>query len=358
MSLGKRKINLLTFSLVVITVISVILLADGWKQKLLAAPAPLPQSYEELVEGAKKEGKLMIWTTLQGEELKVFDEFKKKYPFIKIENLLLRAEECREKLLMEAEAGRKPTVDIFDSGPMHLPLLKKKGLLLSFPWAKIFKIDPKTIDQDNMAVATHGSMEVIGYNTKLLAPDKLPKSYEDLLKPELREKLLLDIRGFLWDKLVASGAWTEEKGIDFAKKILDQKPKFGKGQTNISQLLVAGMVPLAVTATNKIISLKRQGAPVEWVPLDPVAGDLSGYSITKEAPHPHSAILLLAWLASADGQKMLEKYAGRSLPFPGLGTEDSRMLEGKKLALVDWDEKKQEKLMKIGTEIMKLWGAK
>ncbi len=353
----KEKRNLFTLSIPVITIISVILIG-GWKQTLQSAPAY--QSHEEVVAGAKKEGKMVIWTQMaKGEELLIYEDFKKEYPFIKIETVVLRAEECRERLLMEAEAGRKPTVDTFDIAPMHLPLYQKKGLLLSFPWVKVYKMDPRAVDPANMAVANHAAVEVFGYNTNRLSSEKLPKSYEDLLKPEWKGgQMLLDIRGFLWDKLAASGAWTEEKTLDFCRKLLEQKPQFGKGQTNISQLLAAGMTSLAVTAVKNLISMKRKGAPVDWVPLEPIVGDLGGYSIHKDALHPNSAILFLGWLSGPQGQKSLEKYAGKSLPYPGVGTEESRMYEGKKLAIVDWNDVKQAKLLKMSTAIMELWGAK
>jgi iron(III) transport system substrate-binding protein len=359
----KRAI-LLTSLVLALALVNLLSWNHGLMETAWAAPAQKPlaeESYEELVEGAKKEGRMVIWSMLSaGDELKTLDEFKKKYPFIKVEHTVLRVEDCREKLLMEAQSGKKSDVDVFENSNVAIvPLKKKGGILLSFPWAKVFKIDPRAIDPDNMALATYDAGGVLAYNTKLLSPDQLPRSYEDLLKPEWKGgKLGLDIRGFLFDELAASGAWTKEKVIDFGKKLLQQQPRFGRGQNQMAELLTAGEFPLGVIALKNVIDGKRRGAPIDWVPLEPVPSKLVGHSAYKEAQHPHCAILFIGWSATSEGQKVQETYAGRGLPFPGLDTTISRMLEGRKLAVVGWPEAQSKLMLEMENEMMKLWGAR
>lgn len=357
----RRKI---LFSFFILALVNLFSWGPGLEKILWAAPASKPlaeKSYEELVEGSKKEGKLIIWTMLsKSEELKALQKFNEKYPFIKIENSLQRVDDSREKLLMEANSGRKSDVDVFENSSVAIiPLKKQGGILLSFPWGKLFKIDPRAIDPDNMAVATEDAGGILAYNTKQFSPDKLPKSYEDLLKPEWKGgKIGLDIRGFLFTELVASGAWTKEKGLDFGKKLLAQEPKFGKGQTQMASLIIAGEIPLGVTALKNVVDGKNDKAPIEWVPIEPVPSKLVGFSVYKEAPHPQCAILFIGWISSPEGQKALQEFAGKSLPFPGLGTPISRMLEGKKLAVVGWPEPQATLMLQMENEFMKIWGAR
>lgn len=356
-----RKIIL--FSLLVWALVSLFSRGPGLSQILWAAPVPKPlaeKSYEELVEGAKKEGAMTIWTSIaEAESFGVLKAFNKKYPFIKLSATQRRADDCREALLMEAAAGRKSDVDVFDIDGVDLVPLKKKGIVLGFPWTKLAKIDPRALDPDNMGVATQDSGSNLTYNTKLISPDKLPRSYEDLLKPEWKGgKIGLDIRGFLWSELVTSGSWTKEKGIDFGKKLLTQEPKFGKGQGQMADLIVAGEFPIGVSAIKNVIVYKRRGAPLEWVPLEPVAVWPTGFSVYKEAKHPHCGILFVAWMSSPEGQMANEEYAGRSLPFPGLNTRMSRMLEGKKLAVVGWSESDSALQIEMQNTFMKMWGAR
>ena len=357
----RRKI---LFSLFILALVNLFFWGPGLGKELWAAPAPKPlaeKSYEELVEGAKKEGKLIIWTQLsKSGEVRVLEKFNEKYPFIKMENSLQRVDDSREKLLMEAKTGRKSDVDVFENSSVAIiPLKKQGGILLSFPWGKIFKIDPRAIDPENMAVAVEDAGGTLAYNTKQLSPDKLPKSYEDLLKPEWKGgKIGLDIRGFLFADLVGSGAWTKEKGLDFGKKLLAQDPKFGKGQTQMASMIVAGEIPMGVTALKNIVDGQNKGAPIGWVPLEPVPTKLVGFSAYKEAPHPQCAILFIGWISSPEGQRALQEFAGKSLPFPGLGTPISKMLEGKTLAVVGWPEAQAKLMLEMENEFMKIWGAR
>ena len=195
----------------------------------------------------------------------------------------------------------------------------------------------------------------MAYNSKLLSKEELPKSYEDILKPKWKAKIGLDDRGYIWIQLVASGKWSEEKGLDFAKKMLAQKPFFATGGTRIVQFLVAGEFSIGVTYLDKIIAFKRKGAPIEWIPLEPVVGYLYGRGIPKGAAHPHAAVLFVGWLATPEGQQSLEKYTARCLPLPGMGTKLSQLLEGKEQGLVGYGAE-ADKMGDMETKFRKVWG--
>src|SRR5512145_3240182 len=66
----------------------------------------------DLVEGAKKEGKLVVWDTTRGKGKEHFRRFEKKYPFIKIEQALVHSDEVVQKVTMEMRAGRAPAADV------------------------------------------------------------------------------------------------------------------------------------------------------------------------------------------------------------------------------------------------------
>jgi iron(III) transport system substrate-binding protein len=349
------------FTLAGVAAISLLTTSGAWfSAGSLAYGADKPiaeKNYQELIEGAQKEGELVIWDTLKGDELKLLEEFKKKYPFIKYKQTLMRSADATERLIMESAAGRKPSLDVLALSSKDVDALKEKALLLSFPWSKVFKVNPVALERDNLAVAHYSLNSVLAYNTKLLSKDKLPKAYEDLLKPEWKGRIGLDTRGYLWTQLVATKNWSEQKGEDFATKMMAQKPLFQTGGTQVAQFLAAGQYPLGVTYLDKVLFFKRKAAPVEWIPLEPVAGFLYGRGIAKNALHPHAAILYVGWLATPEGQKFLEKYTDKSLPFPDAGTEQSRLLEGKKLALVGYGDE-AERMDDMETKFMKIWGVK
>ena len=52
-------------------------------------------------------------------------------------------------------------------------------------------------------------------------------------------------------------------------------------------------------------SIKRKGAPIDWVPVEPVAARPQGIAVAKNAPHPHAALLFADYVLSPEGQELL-----------------------------------------------------
>jgi iron(III) transport system substrate-binding protein len=318
------------------------------------------KSLAELIEGAKQEGKLVVWDTTRGRGKEHFRAFEKKYPFIKVEQALVHSDEVVQKVTMEQRSGRKPTADVIACNSVSYEQGKKDGVFAGFPWRKVFKdIPAEAIDKDNLGVGMYGNIWTMAYNTKLVAKDKIPKTYEDLLNPEWRGKLAADIRVNPWAYIVSSGVWSLEKGEAFVKKLKENQPKFGRGGTAISQLLIAGDFHIAPVYLFNIIEARKTGAPIDWIPMEPIGGNIAGRAIPKGAPRPNAAVLYIAWLVSPEGQKVYEDTEGRALPYEGLGTEMSKMLTGKKLAVLGWgDTEKALKHDDIEERLMTLLGSK
>ena len=318
------------------------------------------RSLAELVEGAKKEGRLVVWDTTRGKGKEHFRAFEKKYPFIKVEQALVHSDEVVQKVTMEQRAGRAPTADVIACNSVSYEQGKIDGVFTSFPWRKVFKdIPAQAIDKDNFGVGAYGNIWTMAYNTKLVSKDKLPKSYDDLLSPEWRGKLAVDIRVNPWAYIASSGAWTIEKTEAYVKKIKDNQPKFGRGGTAIAQLLTAGDFYIAPVYLFNIIEARKTGAPIDWIPMEPIGGNIAGRAIPKGAPRVNAAVLYIAWLVSAEGQKVYEDTEGRALPYEGLGTEMSKMLTGRKLGVIGWgDSEKALKHDDIEDRLMTLIGSK
>jgi len=82
-----------------------------------------------------------------------------------------------------------------------------------------------------------------------------------------------------------------------------------KGHTLLTQLVVSGEIPLALTIYNyKAEQLKNKGAPIDWFTIGPAIARPNGVGVLKKAPHPHAAVLFYDFEISPEGQKIL---AGR-----------------------------------------------
>jgi iron(III) transport system substrate-binding protein len=79
-----------------------------------------------------------------------------------------------------------------------------------------------------------------------------------------------------------------------------------KGHTLLTQLVVSGEVPLALTVYNyKAEQLKVQGAPIDWFTIGNAIARPNGVGVARKAPHPHAAVLFYDFELSEEGQKIL-----------------------------------------------------
>ena len=71
----------------------------------------------------------------------------------------------------------------------------------------------------------------------------------------------------------------------------------------IADQVIAGTIPIGINISSSYhkTNYLDRGQPLRWVPLDPVPGFFQAASISKNAPHPCAAALLVDWLMSKDG---------------------------------------------------------
>ena len=79
-----------------------------------------------------------------------------------------------------------------------------------------------------------------------------------------------------------------------------------RGHTLLTQLVVSGEVPLALTVYNyKAEQLKAQGAPIEWFSIGSAVARPNGVAVMRRAPHAHAAVLFYDFEISEEGQRIL-----------------------------------------------------
>ena len=305
----------------------------------------LETSRDDIVAKAKKEGKLRVVSTLESSTLKaVRDAFKRKYPFIDLRVEELGSVEENQRFLLEIKAGTAKGWDVnrvyTDFYEEFLPYQKKFDIL-AMAEQKVLNIPPQLVDPRTRNVVTAGTnMNVVAYNKNLLPPDKVPEKWEDFLKPEFKgRKLITDIRPVPFAVLVP--AWGLEKTVDFARKLVSQDPIWGRGHTRMVSSVISGD-GVAVAGTNlgtvKRMQEKDRSGVLGNKIIEPVPIRLhEGNSVLNTADYPYAGLLWLEFLASTEGQKLIDEYwpLGASVLSPGSAQEE--LTRGKKISLVDWN---------------------
>ncbi len=95
--------------------------------------------------------------------------------------------------------------------------------------------------------------------------------------------------------------------MDYLKKFAAQEPvTIPAAQRVVLDKVISGEYPLAVMTLNYHATISaEQGAPVQWIKMEPLLQSMSLISIVKDAPHPNAARLLVEFMLSDEGQKVM-----------------------------------------------------
>src|SRR5215475_1442264 len=274
--------------------------------------------HDEIVAKAKKEGKLRAFVNSDAPVVKVATAaFTKKYPFI---DLYVKdtsgGTEVAQGLLLGVKSGVAArewdviyvSVDFFSQ---YLPYLWKADIL-GMAQHRVLDIPPPMIDPQNRNVAAFFSrFQVTAYNKNLVPPERAPKTWEDILKPEFKgRKFAVDIRPTEIAALVP--AWGLDKTLDFSPKIAQQQPIWVRGGTRTLTAILAGEVPMMIGPNFERVKQLQAKDPLgvlQYVALEPVPLRLSEEeAILANAPNPHAALLWFEWMASPEAQKIIDEY--------------------------------------------------
>lgn len=258
----------------------------------------------KLQEAAKKEGEVVYYTTMTLDQSKsVADRFEKKYG-IRVTLFRTGGGPLLNKIFTESRGGRHDWDVVVGRGEMVLPMMQRK-LLASYRSPETKMIDEQLVDREGFWSAYYVNSYVLGWNTKLVKREDVPKTYDALLNPRWKGgQLSLDTEAYgMFEGL--KGAWGKEKTLAYFKKLAALDPVLKRGNTERVQLAVAGEYPLIVAYNQTIQRMTSRGAPIDWLPLEPAVTQVNPAMIGAKAPHPNAARLFIDFILSKEGQEML-----------------------------------------------------
>ena len=264
-----------------------------------------PDRLQRLIDGAQREGALTIYTSAQTIDLgPVVEAFEQKYG---ITASIWRAgsEAVLNRAVQENRAGRY-TVDVIETNGPELESLHREQLLRRVK-------SPHHADLIGPAIRPHGewvgtrlNVFVQAYNTNLVKKAELPQTWEDLLDPKWKGMLGIEAEDADWLAGVFGEIGEEKGGQLFRDIVATNGISTRKGHTLLTQLVVSGEVPLALTVYNyKAEQLRAEGAPIDWFTIGNAIARPNGVAVVRTAPHPHAAALFYDFELSAEGQEII-----------------------------------------------------
>jgi ABC-type Fe3+ transport system substrate-binding protein len=281
------------------------------------------------LDKARQEGRLVFYTSWGPTDADyVIQAFEKKHPFLQVETVRSNSEKTLNRLLTEQRAG-KYLGDVVAISGIQAGILKERGALDRYESKEAAAYPTDWRDPDGQGVGLHQTIYTIGYNSRLVSGDAIPRSYDDLLHPRWKGQLGWDMEEYyLFGAILKLRG--KEKGLEFWRRLADQKINFRKGYTLITELVSAGEFPVSVSLyQHRVDEYIEKGAPVQWAATNPlVGGDPNKIALLKNATRPNAAKVFIDFMLSEEGQKLLQDK-GRSPGRNGIGPKNPRLKNAK-----------------------------
>jgi iron(III) transport system substrate-binding protein len=314
------------------------------KQQAEAKGFTFVSSRDEIIRNAKTEGRVNVLMSMSRSNFQpIIDSFKKKYPFIKEVRIQeITGSDAFQAFLLGLNAGTVKDWDVGDAATDwydEFPPHAMKVDLLGMATEKVLTIDPRMIDPDHRTLVSIAStVASAAYNRKLIAPEKVPNTWEDFLKPEFKgRKFAVNVRPLNMPSLMAGMG--EEWGVNYARKTKEQDPIWGLGEARLMASLGIGEIALfQITNYNSCARAAQKDVTksIACKIIEPVPVRLHEMEfIIKGAAHPYTAMLFLEHQTSPEVQQIIDEQEPLKSSMYANG-EIAKLVKGKKTSVHDF----------------------
>jgi iron(III) transport system substrate-binding protein len=286
---------------------------------LLASGRVLAQERTAIEEGARKEGKLALATSVTVADFpKFLAAFTRKYPFLEVTSGLYQAATGTVLARVDAEL-RSGTVN-FDvmhiANPAAYLAWARQGLLQHYESPELGAYPAEAYNR-GLWTTVRAVGVLLAFNKNILPADKAPTGWMDLLKPDFTRKKLV-IQG------AASGTWLtavyvleRTLGLDYMKRLARQNPILTSGSAQQIDMLNRGeaLVAAGIDHTVLFTEVTQRAGNVAVYPVEGVPLSASPIAILKGAPHPNAARLFVDYILSKEGQQVFVNEVTRNYSF-------------------------------------------
>jgi iron(III) transport system substrate-binding protein len=286
--------------------------------RVLAAAPPATGITPALIEAARKEGKVVYYTSIDLPMAeKIARAFEARFPGIAVRVERTGAERLFQRLGQEF-ASRIFVADVVNSSDAaHFIVWKRDGRLASFvPEDVAQHYGPDHKDADGQYASFRVMLSVIGFNTSLVKAEEAPGSFADLLDPKWKGKLIKAHPGYSGTILTATFQLARDLGWPYLEKLARQGVMQVQSASDPPKKLALGERAVQADGNEyNLIQLKEAGRPVQ--PVYAAEGTpliIGPNGVFKTAPNPNAARLFQSWCFTAECQQLIIDAGGlRSL---------------------------------------------
>jgi iron(III) transport system substrate-binding protein len=274
---------------------------------------------------AKREGKVVLYTSAPvAAAQKVANAFQQKYG-ITVELFRSGGTQVLRRFMMEQQAGNASADVLVSSNPAAVINLASKGAFVPFKPDGFDKVPAGLNDPDGRYVAQRVSIISIYGRTDLVPASDMPKTWDDLLSPRFKGKLVMTNPSFTSLQLSVVAMMVKQRGWDFYERLNRNDVVVVQGNEQALNLVKTGERPIAAGADSQYANAARiAGHKITNVfPNDGTFAIPATTSIVQGSNSPHAAKLLAEYTLSLEAQKLWPAsgiYAARSDVDPPAGS--------------------------------------
>ena len=257
---------------------------------------------ERLIAGAKKEGELMIYSSLTpDDQLRLAGDFKSRYG-VTIKFWRGSQTHILQRVLTETRGGRFE-FDALETNSPQIEAMAREKLLqrMNSPYVEEVLL-PQTVPAHGEYTPDRLNLLVYAYNTGAVKRAELPKSWDELLDARWKRRIGMESSNVEWFAALVD-AMGEKKGLELFRRLGDNGVAVRTGHTHSTGRVIAGEIPLMLGVfSHDVDRMKVKNAPIDWFVLPPAVVLPSAVAVSRRAAHPHAAALFYDYMLT-DGQK-------------------------------------------------------
>src|SRR5262247_4930307 len=218
---------------------------------------------EVLEKEARKEGEIIWYAAMASDRAaELIKGFESRYPFLKVRFQPGGAGRQLEQLLVEHRT-KKHRADIINTRRSYVNVMAKAGAIARYRTPLRSELREGFTDKEGFINGIYAQPRVFLFNTRMVARDKAPQSFEDLLDVRWKDKLGMDTTDYDWLASLID-YYGRNKALEFAGRLAKQQLNMRRGPTLLTQLAVAGEFPVVIDAfPEEVLQLKNTQAPAD-----------------------------------------------------------------------------------------------
>src|SRR4051794_39239989 len=180
-----------------------------------------------LVERAKQEGSVVLYTSLAPTESKPLAEaFEKKYG-VKVELWRALSDKVVQRVVTEGQAKRH-TVDVVETNGPEMEMIAREKLFAPLESPYLADLPPQAVPSHRLWMPDRLNFFVVGFNTDKVKRSEIPATYEGFLDPKWKDRLGIEATDSEWMGALLH-EWGEARAMNFMHKLAAQQPSLRKG---------------------------------------------------------------------------------------------------------------------------------